>query len=208
MKNTGFDSWYKKHPNYFPEPSDGLIQCVNDYNIRPGLALDIGCGQGRNALWLASIGFEVTAFDNSEQAIQELLDSAQRGGLSIHAHTADLVTCDLGENLYDLIVVQTTLNHLKTPGSISRCCDKIASALKHRDGFLYCVGFTTEDPGYRAEAGQSECTPFITHYFALNEMAAFFSALECLFYNEYVKLDDSHGLPHIHGKAKLIARRR
>src|SRR5205823_5443152 len=131
--------------------------------------------------------------------IRFLLNSARTQRLRIDVRVADLVTCELGEDLYQLIVVQTTLNHLKEPISIPACCRNIAAALK-RGGILYCVGFTTNDPGFTGQDRKSECASFVTHYFSPEEMLRNFSTLECLRYEEYVKLDESHGPPHLHGK--------
>ena len=64
------------------ETADGLA---------PGKALDLACGAGRNAIWLAEHGWEVTGVDGAPTAIEFLRKRAlQRGGLKIHAVAADL----------------------------------------------------------------------------------------------------------------------
>ena len=45
------------------------------------------------------------------------------------------------------------------------------------------------------------------HYFSKNELRDYFKEFDILYYNEYIKPDNSHGKPHVHGKAKLIARK-
>jgi len=72
------------HLDFTPAP---LLVEVADL-VPPGRALDVACGAGRNALYLASLGWQVTAVDSSPAAIRIL---RQRGaGLTIEAELADL----------------------------------------------------------------------------------------------------------------------
>jgi tellurite methyltransferase len=56
----------------------------------PGRALDLACGTGRHALWLAERGWKVTAVDGSAAAIEAVVAAAAQSGLSISAHVVDL----------------------------------------------------------------------------------------------------------------------
>ena len=58
--------------------------------LSPGKALDLACGAGRNAIWLAEQGWEVTAEDGSQAAIEILRARAMERGLKINAVVADL----------------------------------------------------------------------------------------------------------------------
>jgi tellurite methyltransferase len=203
---TSFDELYRKNESYYGDsPSDGLVACINKYNIRPCSALDLGCGQGRNGLWLAEQGFDVLALDSSAEGIRELQRNAERRGVSLRAHACDARVADLGERSFGLIVVQSTLNHIPA-GDLSGLCTRISNVLAE-DGVLYAVVFTTDDPGYRGQSDASDCAGFVEQYFGLGELASLFRDLDVLEYREYRKIDSSHGAPHFHGKAKLIARR-
>ena len=59
-------------------------------SLKPGTALDLACGAGRNALWLAEHGWDVTAVDGSTAAIEVLRNRASERGLKINATVADL----------------------------------------------------------------------------------------------------------------------
>src|SRR5689334_8581951 len=59
-------------------------------SVKPGRALDLACGTGRNALWLAQQGWHVIAVDGSQTAIDFLQARAAELGLSIDARVADL----------------------------------------------------------------------------------------------------------------------
>ena len=71
-----------------------------------GAALDIACGAGRHAVWLAGHGLRVTALDRSEAAIASLTEAARLQDLRIDARVADLEQADpaLGEATFDVIV--------------------------------------------------------------------------------------------------------
>lgn len=70
-----------------------------------GHALVLACGAGRNALYLASRGFDVDAVDVSSVAIEMARGEAARRGLSVGWHVADVDDFDLGEGRYDLITM-------------------------------------------------------------------------------------------------------
>jgi SAM-dependent methyltransferase len=70
----------------------------------PGRALDLACGTGRNALYLAEKGYEVTAVDISPRAIALAEDRAREKGLKIKWIVADLDNYAL-QGQYDLIVI-------------------------------------------------------------------------------------------------------
>lgn len=69
-----------------------------------GTALDIACGKGRNAIYLAQRGFAVSALDISSVALAEGRQQAQQGDLRIDWQNCDLATAALGHAAFDLIV--------------------------------------------------------------------------------------------------------
>jgi SAM-dependent methyltransferase len=89
--------WMNSEPNGF------LVETVK--GRKPGRALDISMGQGRNAIWLAQQGWDVTGFDPADQAVAEARATAQRLGLTIHTEVATDDSFDFGENRWDLVVL-------------------------------------------------------------------------------------------------------
>jgi SAM-dependent methyltransferase len=70
MDAAGWDARYATDELIWPaEPNLWLVEAFAD--SQPGLALDLGAGEGRNALWLARRGWEVTAVDFSAEAIRK-----------------------------------------------------------------------------------------------------------------------------------------
>ncbi len=76
-------------------------------NLTPGLALDLACGPGRHALYLAERGWRVTAVDGSPFAIENLLERARAKKLDIDARVADLERgeFEIPPDTFDLLVV-------------------------------------------------------------------------------------------------------
>ena len=75
--------------------------------LRPGKALDLACGTGRNALWLAVNGWHVTAVDGAPTAIEILCKEAAARALPIDARVADLQAGEyqIAEAAWDFIAI-------------------------------------------------------------------------------------------------------
>ena len=71
-----------------PDPTPVLVETAS--RLPPGRALDLACGAGRNALWLAQCGWSVTAVDNSPEAIDTLRQRALQLGVTVETRIADL----------------------------------------------------------------------------------------------------------------------
>ena len=87
-------------------PSRFLRECLESANwpMRRGRALDVACGKGRNALYLAQRGFVVTALDISSVALDEGRRHAQEHNLTLGWQQADLETLTLPVDAYDLVI--------------------------------------------------------------------------------------------------------
>ena len=73
--------------------------------LTSGLALDVACGYGGNALFVAARGYKVHAVDVSLNALNTLNQMASRNGLPIQCFVADLDTYPLPQCIYDLVMV-------------------------------------------------------------------------------------------------------
>lgn len=80
------------------------IFAAEAWPIRRGRALDIACGKGRNALFLAERGFDVVAIDISAVGLEEGRRRAAEKNLAVAWQQADLEQIQLDEAVYDLIV--------------------------------------------------------------------------------------------------------
>ncbi len=81
----------------------------------PGRALDVGAGEGGDALWLAEQGWSVTASDISQRALDRVSAEAERRGLRVECHHADANALDVYETgAFDLASAQYASIH-RTP---------------------------------------------------------------------------------------------
>ena len=75
-----------------PPPNPQLVAAAG--RLTPGVALDAGCGEGRDALWLAGHGWRVTAVDISPTALRRAREHARSSGADVAARI-DWVAADL-----------------------------------------------------------------------------------------------------------------
>lgn len=96
-----WDHYYSDAANVDRSPSPLLVQAAE--LLPAGKALDLACGAGRNAIYLARLGWRVTAVDASSVAIARLQELAR--GLEIDARVADLEQGEftIERDAYDLI---------------------------------------------------------------------------------------------------------
>jgi SAM-dependent methyltransferase len=113
------------------QPSSELQRVAAEEHIRPCRAIELGCGSGTNAVWLAKQGFDVTAVDLSSAAISRARERAASEGVKVSFVCADVLNLpDLGT--YDFVFdrgcyhvvrridvqrYQNTLRQVTHPGS-------------------------------------------------------------------------------------------
>jgi SAM-dependent methyltransferase len=90
------DLWAVKPNRFLVAEAEGL---------EPGRALDLACGEGQNAIWLASLGWEVTGVDYSEVAIEKARARAERDGVPVDFLCADLLAFQPEPGAFDLVLV-------------------------------------------------------------------------------------------------------
>jgi 2-polyprenyl-3-methyl-5-hydroxy-6-metoxy-1,4-benzoquinol methylase len=91
------------HPIFLETPTALVVSAIE--NRPPGAALDVGMGQGRNSVYLASRGWTVTGFDPSAEGIRIAQSNAGKAGVKIHAMVSRDDEFDYGTDRWDLIVV-------------------------------------------------------------------------------------------------------
>lgn len=98
-----WDRVYSDTNPVFPTaPNAFLTEVVK--GLKPGRALEIGIGQGRNSVYLAKLGWDVTGFDISERGMELARKSAATAGVKITTINASLDDFDYGVGQWDLIV--------------------------------------------------------------------------------------------------------
>ena len=115
-------------------PNRFLVAEIAD--LAPGTALDLACGAGRNAVWLAQGGWRVTAVDFSSVALAMARDLAARSGVNVEWIEADVVTWTPPARAYDLV----TVLYLQLPALDRRAALRHAVSAVRPGGTLLVVG--------------------------------------------------------------------
>ncbi|WP_051678536.1 methyltransferase domain-containing protein [Thiomicrospira pelophila] len=119
LKAPGLVVGVKSTRLWSPNP---LLQQVNEKNLltflhsEPLNALDLGCGGGRDAVYLAEQGWQVTAIDQQARVIQRAKTLAKHNGVDVNWHCCDLRSQDcLPNQSFDLILMNRFLNRSLYP---------------------------------------------------------------------------------------------
>jgi len=128
-------------------PTTLLPESVSHWT--PGRALDLATGDGRNAIWLAQNGWNVTAVDFSSEAIESARGHASDAGVSVDWQCADVTgwlashSAQPSAGLFDLItVIYLHINHPELTAAITT-----AQKLLAPGGHLLVIGHDVENIG-------------------------------------------------------------
>lgn len=110
--------------------------------LSPGRALDLACGEGRNALWLARQGWRVTAVDFSEVALDKGRERAAKDGLELDWLAADLTAYLPEPGGFDLVLIA----YLHLSAHDMRTVLGRAAAALAPGGTLFVVGHDATNP--------------------------------------------------------------
>ena len=126
--------WAGERANAATTPSAFLI--AETETLPPGRALDLACGAGRNAVWLARRGWRVTGVDFSDVALQAARGLAASAGVDVEWIEADAATWPAESRAYDLVAVM----YLQLPAAERRAALARAAAAVRPGGTLLVVG--------------------------------------------------------------------
>jgi 2-polyprenyl-3-methyl-5-hydroxy-6-metoxy-1,4-benzoquinol methylase len=122
------------NPPFKQEPSQFLIRIASA--LKPGAALDVAMGQGRNALYLAGKGWDVTGYDLSTQGLQLADAAARKAGIPLKTVRASHDEFDYGKERWDLVVETYAFTNLEDAAYRRRVVDSLK-----KGGVLLIEGF-------------------------------------------------------------------
>jgi 2-polyprenyl-3-methyl-5-hydroxy-6-metoxy-1,4-benzoquinol methylase len=99
-------------------PSVFMVESTKE--LEPGTALDVGAGQGRNAVWLAQQGWDVTGIDISGVGLAVAEANAESAGVRIKTERTTYQDYDFGEEQWDLVVMILSWAPVADPDFVSR----------------------------------------------------------------------------------------
>jgi tellurite methyltransferase len=179
-----------------------------------GKALDLGMGEGRDALYLASVGFDVTGVESIDSGVLKCERMATQKKLAVNAVCEDVRDYKIAKNRYALIAAINLFQFMKKDEA-EDVIARVVDGLK-RGGLFVCTTFTADDPSYKVRKQKSkEVAPGVFldssgNYYSLyhyGEMLKLCSELRPIYYAEYDYYDTRKGPPHWHGVVDVVGKK-
>jgi ubiquinone/menaquinone biosynthesis C-methylase UbiE len=117
-------------------PDELLIEAVDAGWLSGKTVLDVGSGQGTDAIFLASRGFDVTALDQSAGAAEVALRETAKAGVSIHYVVGNALAMEFPDDRFDLVVERGCFHHISL-GDRPTYARQIARVLRPGGRYLY-----------------------------------------------------------------------
>ena len=106
---TDYEAYYRENEHGLGEPFPEFVAFFKTYDKPSAQVLDLGCGQGRDALFIARLGYCVTGVDIAGTGIKQMLTDAEREDLPITGIVADITEFTPTAE-YDVILLDRTLH--------------------------------------------------------------------------------------------------
>lgn len=142
-----WDEFYKGTPTWdVGHPQPAFEALVEDGEIKPGRALDIGCGRGENAIMLAMNGCDVTGIDLAEIAISDAKAKAAERHVNVNFVVGDVLRMDqlFKESEFD-VIIDSFLFHIFTDEERPIFARQVYKMLKP-GGKYFMLCFSDKDP--------------------------------------------------------------
>ncbi|MEK6981980.1 MAG: class I SAM-dependent methyltransferase [Candidatus Micrarchaeota archaeon] len=144
--------------------------------------LDIACGSGNYSIYLAKLGFDVTAIDISEKAIKIAKEKAKVAEVKINFITGDFLEYSFEEKKFDFIFDYSIMHHI-TPDDILHYTKKEISLLD-KDGILALVCYSDKDEHSQSKSSATGKFGNIMYYRNKEEIETNYANLKLLHYSE------------------------
>ena len=195
-KYAGREYYWGKKPSVLCDRVIGIIKPSR--GLQPKL-IDLGCGEGRNAVYFALHGFDVTALDISPIGLEKTKRYVEETGVKVETILADFMIHETDE-VYDVAFSTGTLHYLP-PGVRDRYFRRLKE--KAPFGGIHAFSVLVTKP-FIARAPDAERR---AHLFKSGELLGYYWDWEILYSTEEIFDCDSSGTPHKHAVNRMIARK-
>jgi SAM-dependent methyltransferase len=127
------------------EPNEDLTEFVRSGAVRPGRALDVGCGTGTQSLWLAQQGFTVLGVDLASTAIEKARAKAADAAIDCRFEALDFLYDDIVGAPFDFVFDIGCFHIFDSPADRAHFATRVASLLAPDGRWLSLIG-STEGP--------------------------------------------------------------
>lgn len=165
----------------------------NRYEVKRKVerVLDLGCGNGRHAIYFAHQGFQASGIDVSQQAINWAKDWSEQEGLKVDFRVGDIEQLPYEDGTFDVVVSHGVLDHVRS--STARNAAQEVNRVLKPQGLFYCDLRSSEDFEYGV-GEQVEPNTFVVasgfekglvqHFFSEADTKALFDGLFRIIYSE------------------------
>lgn len=145
MASNFWEEEYNKVPTWeVGHPQSAFVELFSSNELVLGKVLDIGCGTGENAIFLAQNGFSVVGIDLVASAIEQAKQKANKLGLNIDFSVGDALHLRFHPDEFDS-VIDSALFHIFDDKSRRAYLDQIAKVLRP-DGGYFMLCFSESEP--------------------------------------------------------------
>jgi len=167
-----FEKIYEKRAVWTQStPPKELVDLIENGEIKPCKALDIGCGEGLYSIYLASKGFNVTGIDISQNAVKSAKKHAKEKGLKIRFIAMDIKDLSELEEKFDFVFEWALMHHIMPPQR-QKYVEDLSKILK-KGGKYLSFSFNEKSPHfnqpgkkYRITPPGQRTPPGVKHYFS------------------------------------------
>lgn len=196
MKPFWEEEYKNKERSTFGNPSKEVVDII-PYLKKDAKILDVGCGDGRHALYFASLGYQVDAFDISENAIEKINYLKEKNGINMNAYLCDAFTFDY-KYKYDLIIIHGVLQFVERSKQPEMM--QILKKWTNIGGYHIVALFTDAEPV------PDDLKEVMIGVFKEEEIKEYYDGWEIKMF-ESKKFSDEHenGVKHRHAINKIVA---
>jgi SAM-dependent methyltransferase len=126
-------------------PDFNLIETVTSLPLPACQALDIGCGTGDNSIWLAQHGFEVTATDVSDLALEKAREKAAQANVDCHFLLVDFLKSKIEGGPFGFLFDRGCFHSFSSENDRSRFAQNAATHLENQGLWLSILGNADEN---------------------------------------------------------------
>jgi cyclopropane fatty-acyl-phospholipid synthase-like methyltransferase len=204
MKDGGYDAGYQACACFWgTEPSSlvrKLAALLPSFN---GLyVLDAGCGEGKNALFLARQGAHVHGFDVSDAAIAHAREIVSANAGNITFEVSDVRERFLPADSYDVVIAYGLLHCLASAIEVHSICQRLQTATRESGYFVLCA-FNDRYQDLSAHPGFSPTALGHTDYLELFDGWEMLEASD----SDLVEVHPHNGIRHTHSLTRILARK-
>ncbi len=198
---TNYEKWYEGDDYYWGlKPGDFLNELIELCPPSPNAkVLDIGCGEGKDAVYMAEKGYKVSAFDLTQNGIRKTVSLAKRRGVEINAYVDDINTFSTDEQ-FDIIYSTGTVQYLFDENKENFF--KKLEKMTRQNGIVYINVFVEKSflelpPDWDKEEKMWKS----------GELFSYFADWRFERIDEVIFEDNSGGIPHYHCMDTIICRK-